>query len=129
VQYVELDLQHQNFYCPATGACLCHDDPDKVEFLESPMDAPSCQAFWVGEVLHESMDESDFKDEAFRQAWTKFEEQFEEDYWGIDELRDFLKSYPAENWATYEITTSGMACGPVSSTVWWVLDMDYVSEE
>jgi hypothetical protein len=43
---------------------------------------------------------------------------------GSDELIEFLKAYKAPTWAVFEITTSGMACGPVSSTVWMVVDLD-----
>ena len=70
------------------------------------------------------MSESDFKNPAFREAWLKFETKFEEDYWGVDDLINFLKSYPAPIWVAYEVTTSGFACGPVSSTAWWVIDMN-----
>ena len=124
MQYVRLNVQHQNFFCPATGICLCHEDPEKLGFENSPMDVLSCQAFWISEVLSDSMSESDFKNPAFREAWLKFESKFEEGYWDVDDLINFLKSYHAPNWVAYEVTTTGMACGPVSSTAWWVIDMD-----
>ena len=119
-----LDIQHQNFFCPATGICLSHEDPEKMGFNHSPLEAASCQAFWISEILSDSMSESDFKNPAFREDWLKFETKFEEDYWGVDDLINFLKSYPAPNWVAYEVTTSGFACGPVSSTAWWVIDMN-----
>ncbi len=124
MQYVRLDLQHQNFFCPATGICLCHEDPDKLGFDNSPMDVLSCQAFWIDEGLTDSMRGGDFKDHTFREAWLNFESKFEEGYWGVDDLINFLKSYPANNWVVYEVTTSGFAYGPVSSTAWWVIDMN-----
>ena len=36
----------------------------------------------------------------------------------------FLKSVERPNWVAFEITTCGMACGPVWSTAWTVLDLN-----
>jgi hypothetical protein len=35
----------------------------------------------------------------------------------------FLQSLDPPNWVAFEITTCGMACGPVWSTAWTVLDL------
>ena len=35
----------------------------------------------------------------------------------------FLQSLDRPNWVAFEITTCGMACGPVWSTAWTVLDL------
>ena len=41
---------------------------------------------------------------------------------GVDVMA-FLKSVDQPSWLAFEITTCGMACGPVSSTTWTVLDL------
>jgi hypothetical protein len=41
---------------------------------------------------------------------------------GADVVR-FLQSVEWPNWVAFEITTCGMACGPVWSTAWTVLDL------
>jgi hypothetical protein len=35
----------------------------------------------------------------------------------------FLRSLEQPNWVAFEIATCGMACGPVWSTAWTVLDL------
>jgi hypothetical protein len=39
------------------------------------------------------------------------------------EVTAFLKSVNEPGWVAFEITTSGMACGPVCNTTWTVLDL------
>ena len=41
----------------------------------------------------------------------------------------FLQSVERPNWVAFEITTRGMACGPVWSTSWTVLDLSCIDEE
>jgi hypothetical protein len=40
----------------------------------------------------------------------------------------FLRSLERPNWVAFEITTCGMACGPVWSTNWTVLDLGFEAE-
>jgi hypothetical protein len=40
----------------------------------------------------------------------------------------FLQSVEQPNWVAFEITTCGMACGPVWSTAWTVLDLGFEIE-
>lgn len=40
------------------------------------------------------------------------------------DVAGFLRSVDLSNWVTFEITTCGMACGPVWSTAWTVLDLN-----
>jgi hypothetical protein len=41
---------------------------------------------------------------------------------GVDVVA-FLKSVDKPGWVAFEITSCGVACGPVSSTTWTVLDL------
>ena len=44
----------------------------------------------------------------------------------LDEDADvvnFLKGLDKPGWVAFEITSCGIACGPVSSTTWTVLDL------
>ena len=44
-------------------------------------------------------------------------------------FESWLKEYKQGNWVVFVLTSSGMSCGPSSSTVWWVIDMDTYTEE
>jgi hypothetical protein len=72
------------------------------------------------------------KDEALQKAWEQFIEAHKEahsDFPDYDEIEAFLVNYPEPNWVIYKITTHGIACGPIWSTVWHVVDMNVVREE
>jgi hypothetical protein len=117
MNYNTLDLDHFNFFCPATGVQILGDElcDDSV---------PSLMGYWVDL----SFEDPVLKNPDLHAAWESFSsayaEENEEDSPGHEDLTAFLKVYDAPNWAVFEITTSGMACGPVSSTVWLVIDLN-----
>jgi hypothetical protein len=119
MQILELELDHFNLYCPATGEFIFVEDEPINE------DALSLKGYWVDEVIEEPF----IKDEALRKAWDGFIEEYEvdhQDFPEFSEIEQFLVNYPEPNWVIYKITTNGMACGPVSTTVWHVVDMNVV---
>jgi hypothetical protein len=59
----------------------------------------------------------------------KFESENEDDTVGAEELESFLRNYPAPNWSVFEIITRSMSCGPISSTVWLVVDLNTELDE
>jgi hypothetical protein len=62
-------------------------------------------------------------------AWDSFIEQYEvanQDFSEFSASEQFLVNYPEPNWVIYKITSHGMACGPVSTTVWHVVHMNVV---
>ena len=42
----------------------------------------------------------------------------------MQKLEKFLNEYDEPNYVAFEITTGGIACGPISSTVVLVINMD-----
>ena len=117
MNYNTLNLDHFNFFCPATGARILGEE-------HSDDSAQSLRAYWIDEIF----DEPVIKDPSLMEAWTKFSEGFalenEDETPGYEELEQFLKSYLAPNWAVFEITTCGMGCGPTRTTGWFVIDMN-----
>lgn len=122
MQIIALELDHLNFFCPATG-----------EQILSPTDcneeAASLKGYWVDEVLYEPFlkDEQLKKDfEAFMQYHEEQEEYFS---LGFKELEHFFTEFDAPNWVVFKITTRGIGCGgPMCSTVYKVIDMNTLSE-
>jgi hypothetical protein len=111
MNYCSFDLGHFNLFCPATGEIIC--GPNEVNEK-----AKSLRGFWIGDVLEEPT----IPDAKLRSAWRKAVKEAD----GADSLmlERFLRGYAAPTWCAFAITTSGMACGPVSSTAWFVLDLD-----
>jgi hypothetical protein len=113
MQQVELDLAHDNFFCPVTGERILGPE----SFAPSPATAfvftPESGEF---ETIQEGLAEIDRK--------VNTEEVMEEDPWGrFDRFCKELKGRP--DIVVFSITTRGMACGPVSSTVHIGIDMNY----
>ena len=111
MQLIELDLGHSNFFCPATGQQIVSED-----FFEP---SPATRGVWNDEMTEEPQNLSDEMED----LWNAYVDGIDEDENWI-ELPDFLRGVDQPNWVTFAITTSGLACGPVSSTVWIVIDMD-----
>lgn len=107
----EINLPHETFYCPVTGACLQTDTDGFAD------DVPSVVGYWIGEVVEEPI----IKDENLQEAWDVFVEND-----GSDDMPTrFLSEYNNLNWVVFELTTSGIACGPMSSTIWYVINLAY----
>jgi hypothetical protein len=110
MQIIQLELSHDNFFCPATG--------QRITGPQSYEASPAQVGMWIGEIITEPEIASPELDA----QWTRYEEQLSDDG-GVD-IENFLRSLNMPNHVCFEITTSGMACGPVSSSVWYVINMD-----
>jgi len=116
----EIESSDCKMYHPKTGEIII----DKEGLKETD----SLIAYWVDEILMEPQ----IYNETLRKSWEYFVAKYEEeedDYPYFDDLINFLKNYKSSEWIVYEITISGIACGPVSTTVWHVVDKDVVVEE
>ncbi len=119
MQLLNLELDHFNLYCPSTGEYILLEDEGVNE------EALSLKAYWVDEVMGEPF----IKDGDLQKAWDAFVENYEkenDDFPDYTEIETFLVNYPEPNWVIYKITTHGMACGPICSTAWNVVDMNVV---
>lgn len=115
MQIIDLDLSHDNFYCPATGHHIV--GPQHYEA------SPALVGMWHCEVL----EEPEIQDAALETSYKEYLKQIEkEEEW--PEMDEFLASFESPNFVAFKITTHGIACGPVSSTVWYVINMDYEDE-
>jgi hypothetical protein len=92
-------------------------------------DAKSLKGYWIGDFLNEPI----INDDKLKTAWETFVENFNKDNRGTpfcwDALDKFLEVYDNPSWIGYEITSSGMACGPIGYTVVYIVDKDVIVEE
>ena len=111
MQIVSLALSHDLLFCPATGKqILFEDDMDET--------VPSL----LGYALLDMPEEAHFFDEDINTAWQAYLEKTEDvDY---EDLEQFLKEYKHSTAIVFEISRGGMACGPVSNTAYFIIDMD-----
>jgi hypothetical protein len=94
----------------------CHDD------------AKSLKGYWIGDFLNEPI----INDESLKTAWEAFVENFNKDNRGSirwDDLDKFLEVFDNPSLIGYEITSSGLACGPIGYTVVYIVDKDVIVEE
>lgn len=112
MQLVKLDLNHDNFFCPVTGQVILNGE-------EAFHASPATIFCYVDEV-------SDFETIS-EEAKSIFEKLvIDEDEDSADEIFEkFASTYADNNIVCFVITTSGMACGPVSSTVRVGIQMNY----
>lgn len=113
MQLIKLSMpfgeEPKDFYCPVTGR--------KILSAEDCDSSPATVGIWTNFLPNEPV----MITERLTAAWSEFMEDDERlDEEGVD---GFLASVDIDGMVAFEITSSGMACGPISSTVWLVIDM------
>ena len=115
----ELDIDESfDFYCPITGSQILGPD----FFHPSP-----------ATVFTFSPEAGDFEsiDEPYKAIWDNIEERFGEEEFGSDLWDRFCaclnREYP--NVLIFGFTSHGMACGPVSNTIYVAIDFAYSTED
>ena len=117
MQLIELSLDHHKLYCPISGEPIL--EPEDVNH-----DAPSLVAYWVDMAINEPF----IKNDELRGAWEAWSAT-QEGWVDTDSFVTWLKEYDGGlNRVVFEITNHGIANGPVSSTVWFVLDMNNIED-
>jgi hypothetical protein len=110
-------------YCPSTDEVIFA--PYYEEINEN---AEAFIAYWHGEVL----DQPSITNEKLKAAWEKYFKNWDalnEELDPFEIVEKFLKSYKNSKWKVLECAFHGMACGPVSTTVYYVVKADTIIEE
>jgi hypothetical protein len=109
MQIVKLDLNHYNFFCPATGEQILSD-------VECNDDAKSLQGYWVDEFFEEPI----IKNKTLATDWNSFQKKNDANYDSpFEMLRDFFTKYEKPGWVVFELCHEGDHI-----TVWKVLDLN-----
>ncbi|WP_245407242.1 hypothetical protein [Synechococcus sp. WH 8020] len=109
MQLIRLVRDDFDFFCPVTG---------KAVFTEGEVTASSFCGAWSDMVPEEPADLHPELQQAWDRYWNKLQ-----DHGGDLDITSFLESIDQPNWVAFEITVSGMACGPITQTSWTVLDL------
>ena len=109
MQLIQLE-RDWNFFCPSTGVPVFKETGEP--------NAETIRGIWC----HEVPDEPDCLADELQAAWTAHKTTHEAADEPVD-VPEFLKSVDQPGWVAFEITSCGMACGPVWSTLWTVLDL------
>ena len=119
MHHVQLDLNHDYFYCPATGF---------LNLNSAYYEASPATLF----VYPEDDGEFEWYSREFEklEATINTEDVVDECEDGLSNVERFLAAIKDKpNLVVFTITTSGIACGPFSSTVHICINMDYCKEE
>ena len=111
MQLIQLERDDWNFHCPASEMLVYQENGEPA--------APSFRGGWCHEVPTEPMDLA----KELVPLWEAYVSRQAEIDGDVD-VAEFLRSVDLPNWLAFEITTCGMACGPVWSTAWTVLDLN-----
>jgi hypothetical protein len=110
MQLIKLEHGHWNFFCPATGKAVYGE--------EGGTNAETFRGGWHQEVPSGPLNLSS----ELQEAWDAYINQVDADEADLD-VTAFLEGIDLPGWVAFEITTCGMACGPVWETTWTVLDL------
>jgi len=116
---IEMDIDDSfDFYCPKTGKMILGPDYFEVSAATAFCFSPEANDF-------ESIAD------AYQPLWEKIEEQYGEVDFGGELFKRFcdalLKEHP--NLVIFGFTTHGIACGPVSNTIYVCIDFAYGCDE
>lgn len=120
MEIYSLDYSNFKMFNQGTGEVIVDEECDD--------NAKSLIAYW----LDDSVDNPIINNNTLKSAWEAFTERYKVDndespYW--EDMIQFLEEYDTTEWIGYEITSSGIACGPVSYTVVYVVEKDVIVEE
>lgn len=115
MQNVQLQLDHSSFYCPVTGQLISSDEV----FQASPAT--------VFTYIDEAGEFEQIVPE-LHEIWERVEAEASDDDFAEDLFEKFAKEIDDDAIVCFAITTFGMACGPVSSTVRIAINMNYIDE-
>ena len=118
MQIVRYERWDRRLFCPVTG------QPVFNEVMEPAV--PTFRGLWIAEVI----DEPTIAMPELQAAWTAYVagvEASEEDEW-LD-ADAFLGGFESDTLVAFCVTSCGIACGPVSETIWVVLDLGLEIEE
>lgn len=115
----ELDIDDSfSFFCPVTG----------LQILGPDFFHPSAAT-----VFTFSPEAGDFEsiDEPYKAIWDEVEDQFGEDEFGSDLWNRFCARLGKEHpeLLVFGFTSHGMACGPVSNTIYVAIDFSYGGDD
>ena len=121
---IDPSISTDRMYCPSTDEVIFAPYYDEIN--ES---AQAFVAYWHGEVLDEPLITHPKLQAAWEATFQEWDEQEdpELDIWEL--VEKFLSEYENPDWIVYECTFYGMACGPVQTTVYYVVKADTVIEE
>jgi hypothetical protein len=123
MEIIELSVEsYERMYCPSTDEIILAPN----EEINDTADA--LKGYWHCE----SMDEPEIKDSELKKAWNDYYENYLKDKdldWDDDDYRKFFQKLDRPDWIAWECVFHGIACGPVSFTVIFVVKADTVIEE
>jgi hypothetical protein len=126
MEYFQCDpsMSTDRMYCPSTDEVIFAPHYEEINEY-----ADAFLAYWHGEFLDQPL----IKDQNMEKVWEAIYQEWEEqedpelEIWDL--VEKFLKEYDKPGWIVYECTFYGMACGPVQTTVYYVVKEDTVIEE
>jgi hypothetical protein len=124
MKYDYVEMISGRIYCPSTDEVIMTLD----EMQPINEEAKALMAAWYS---HDILDSAVFNNEKISKDWEEYLNEFPEEtrqHDLYDKLCNFLEDYEAPGWRVYQIETSGLACGPVSHTDWYVVLEDTVIE-
>lgn len=110
MQLIKLQLDHDNLFCPVSGK--------QVTSTEHYEASPALVGMWVDGAI----EDPEIHCDRLEAAWDAHREKDDD---GYVEVAEFLRSFDRDDYVCFEITTEGMSCGPMTSTAWFVFNMNY----
>jgi hypothetical protein len=121
MQIIHYDRWDHRMFCPVTGQPVFDENMEPA--------APTFRALWIAEV----MEAPTIALPELAEAWATYvarvdasQDTDDEEWLDADE---FLASVESTDLVAFRLTSHGIACGPISETIWAVLDLGMEIDE
>ena len=111
----------ERIYCPSTNEVILDQAADDLNH-----DAEALIGYWHDDGIDEPYCNNKTLEKEWEERYNNFLETEDDEFDVFDLLSDFLEKYENPEWKVYELRFSGMACGPISYTVWFVVKADTI---
>ena len=116
MQLLNLELDHFNLFCPATGIQVLSEDYCNE-------DAPSTMGYWLDEFLSEPT----ITNEKLQLAWDIFYFNYKKLHQkepNKEAIESFFIQYPEPNWVIFKIKNTNMSGGSIFDTTYHIVNMN-----
>lgn len=126
MKVIEKSFELVEISCPSTSETILDMSCDDYNRDASAL---------LGEWTYGSPDEPHIKHPGLKEIWNNFFEDYkskhDDDYYSdlYETWVAFLKTLDEPGWAAYDLTFQGIACGPISYTILYVVLADTIVKE
>lgn len=120
MEIIRIDSEQERLFCPSTGEVIFSPDLDEITLKPKAV-----LAIWD----HQFIDKPEIYEPKLKNGWNNFFLKWWNARITIEMVERFLSEYENPDWKVCKFNLEGIACGPISCTLLYVVKADTIVEE